>query len=372
MRRHDETRRNAEGDPGDVRFYPVTTSYSLAAEHALTADTFGSGEIKPDEFYDATLSLHRSGLAGSAMAVSAMIEQVWYRWLQPEYKAYPAIIAALAATKIEIEAEHLRMPFPAFAIRLPEGFLQEEGGPVLRTIMACMLKVLGPGASVPVASIDSPPAPGARLIPFGLGAGGKRHDHVFAVQVKYIDRDGDDAFSNFSVGLDRGTTIEESLRRLQRGPHPAGSYEMSQNMMREILSLAIGVSFFATGRHKVARPLVQKDKKPRHERRRFEKEHGGQEQPTFTVGRDLVLPRAEGAPEADRGTGPGEGEGRSLRFGHYRVGHLRYQAHGPGHSERKLIFVEPTVVRPDLPLQAKKTSSSITDRPSRDVTGGQP
>lgn len=371
---YDGALRNAGRDPEqpEVEFYPVTTAYT---EGASISGPWGD----PLEFYRYVLRTWNPILPPmpSDQYSAAVIEGTWYSHLQPEYKAYPAIIAALAATKIEIGCEHLKMPFPAFAIRLPVDFMKEDGGPPIRCLFVAMVRNIDKKIARPVTSIDSEPARDALTIPFALATTGIPRD-VLMIQAKYIDRDGDDAFANFSLSLERGQTLDERFVEWLKGSKVreayireritrTGGYFPGDRLARELVALAVGVSFFATGRHKSARPVLQREKRPRHERRRFERDHG-QEQPTFTVGRDLVLPREQGAPGPDHGVA-GEGAGRSLRWSHYRTGHLRYQAHGPGLSERKLIFIEPTLVRPDLPIGGRVTPGGIPgDRPARDVT----
>lgn len=368
---------NPDPEQPDVRFYPVSTSYSDIESNGLLP----SGTTT-EEFYRSTLATWSPFGAPmpSDRYTSAVIEGTWYECLQPEYKAYPAIVAALSATKIEIGCEHIKMPFPAFAVRLPEGFMQDVNGPPLRCLLVAMVKNNEVYTSTPVASIDSDPAPGAMSIPFAVSFSDGTPDNALLIQAKYIDSDGDDAFTNFAIRLDRNKTLEEVFSdwvtraegegaQARLRARAFGGYVVSNKMARELLSLAVGISFFATGRHKAAKPILQREKRPRHERRRFERDHDGEEQPTFFVGRELVLPREEGAPARDQGPGLGEGAGRSLRWGHYRTGHLRYQAHGPARSDRKLIFIEPSLVRPDLPLRPRVTPGQITgDRPSRDVT----
>jgi len=432
----------------DVAFYEVTTSYSERLRDRVRSERFGG--MAAEEFYRDLRGLNGNGFWGGPEGIAVAIEATWHDSLRPEYKAYPAIVAALATTSIDIGCEHLLMPFPAFAVRLPEDFVQEEGGPPLRGVLVAMLRNTGPGAR-PVTSLGSEPAASAREIPFHvrpmpvpevstadlvlsamtkrgepdpearianyyarsrafhsknpdterriaeldaeMAAIEKRLDEkraelkeaedqyneevsgttlaaatVLALQLTFDGPEGS-VFANFTIGLERGVTVAESLENVMREKPLRGDsqgYFPSQKLAHDMFALAIGVSFFATGRHKAARPIVQADKRPRHERRRFEKEHG-QKQPTYTVGRELVLPRAEGVPGVEPGI-VGEGAGRHLKFAHLRTGHLRYQAHGPSMSERKLVFIEPTIVRPDLPLRARPPAAITGDRPVHDVT----
>lgn len=402
MSDYDTVLRNAaqlDPEQPDVRFYPVSTGYTDALRKMPEA----VGGTTPAEYYASIISTwdRFGGSLPMDQYACSVIEGTWYNSLQPEYKAYPSIVCALAATKIEIGCEQLKMPFPAFAIRLPEGFVQEPGGPPIRCLFVAMMRNYGGGA-VPVTSMDSDPMgdhireltdrietrrfgakppPEPFKLPFPMGVWqGRMPNNTLMIQAKYIDKDGDDAFANFMIALDRDKTLEEEFEEwllhskdldldTRERLKADGIYFLSDQLARELLSLAVGVSFFATGRHKAARPILQREKRPRIERRRFEKEHDGEEQPTFTVGRELMLPREQGAPAPDGGREPGEGEGHSLKFAHMRCGHLRYQAHGPGLSERKLVFIEPTLVRPDLPLGGRVTPGGIVGgKPTHDVT----
>lgn len=347
--------------PDEPEFYPVTT---MKTESVAAGDP--AGDLPHDEYYGILLASwnpYGSSPFSRDHYMAGVVESAWYASLQPEYKAWPSIVAALAATKVEIGCEHLRLPFAAFAVRLPVGFMAEEGGPPIRSLLVAMLRnVRGTGA-VPVTSLDSRKPAADVVVPFMVGAGtGNDPDVVLFVEAKYVDADGDDAFAAFSIGMEPGTTLEESFSRWSGGPLrqrrlaslKSGQYYLGERLAHELLSLAVGVSFFATGRTKAQR-LVQPDPRPRHERRRFAREEGG-EQPAFAVGRDLVLPREQGVPAAPQG---GEGSGAQLKWAHYRTGHLRYQPHGPGKAERRLVFIEPTLVRPDLPLRPKVTPSAI-------------
>ena len=67
----------------------------------------------------------------------------------------------------------------------------------------------------------------------------------------------------------------------------------------------------------------------------------------WVIGREIDLPR----PIVNRIGYPDTGGGRELAYGHIRSGHMRLQPCGPQNSLRRLIFVAPTIVRPDLELR---------------------
>jgi hypothetical protein len=69
----------------------------------------------------------------------------------------------------------------------------------------------------------------------------------------------------------------------------------------------------------------------------------------WTVGREIDLPTTE---YRYLHRAASEGGHRELSQGHLRRGHMKMQPCGEQSKDRKLIFVAPTIVRPDLPLRA--------------------
>lgn len=328
----------------------------------------------PERFYDfAVDSILASGARSVELAL-AETERAWHDNLEPEYKAWPAAIAALAATKIEIGCEHLRLPYPAIAVRLPENFVREKDGPVLRSLWVSIFRNDPSGdGSFATSSMSSPIPPRGRRIEQRWANLGEKVPAILSVGFKWNEKEDDDSFGLFSIGLVEGETLEERFDKLDWDRRTRGedkykwtgtTYVPSSQLVRDMLKLVVGIAFMATSRTKKEKPFVARDPKPRSERRQFEKEHGGQSQPTFAVGRDLVLPRSQGvgSPEESGSTGPGEGTGRQLKFAHYRSGHMRYQWVGPRDQRRpELVFVEPTIVRDDLPFRGRSTPRSIED-----------
>lgn len=382
-----------ESDP--VHFYKLTSNWSKfrdfpektvvdmgivprfrehqAREFVQRSRAAGLFPETADAFYDfAVESIHATGSKAVELAL-AETERAWHTCLEPEYKAWPAAIAALAATKIEIGCEHLRLPYPAIAIRLPENFVREPDAPVLRSLWVSIFRNDPNGGSYATSSMSSPMPPRGRPIDMQWSNLGDRVPAIMSVAFKWNEREDDDSFGMFSLGLVEGETLEERFDKLDwdrrtKGPdraHWKGTqYVPGEKLVREMLKLVVGVAFMATSRTKKEKPFIARDPKPRAERRQFEREHGGQSQPTFSVGRDLVLPRSQGvgSPQDSGSTGPGEGAGRQLKFAHYRSGHMRYQWVGPRDQRRpELVFVEPTIVREDLPFKARSTPRSIED-----------
>ena len=95
------------------------------------------------------------------------------------------------------------------------------------------------------------------------------------------------------------------------------------------------------------------------------RELAGKQEPTrsglqLTLGREIELPPSVlKLLDAHRDS---SGPGRELTHAHLRRGHLRHQRKGPMESPRiELIYVAPTIVRPDLPMD-HGPRYAITDR----------
>jgi hypothetical protein len=58
-------------------------------------------------------------------------------------------------------------------------------------------------------------------------------------------------------------------------------------------------------------------------------------------------------------------EGQELEFSHWRIGHFRTQAYGPKMSLRKIIWVQPVRVRPDLELRTDSGGHQYVVQPRK-------
>lgn len=346
----------------EVSFYEMATNYSAAE---LPSDR------KPEPFYERLAAM----TAPSVDRVRLDAERTWYACLQPEYKAWPAAVAALAATKISVPCEELRVPFPAFAVRLPAGFVQEPGGPAIESLLVTLLRNSPAGiGSWSTTSMDGGLTACSRRFASRWRNLGRDVPAILSLSMGYHEGAPSAEsfrFSVVSIGLERGVTIDEEFQRIEWDSRKRGTdfewrakYAPSEKLVREMLSLAVGTALMATGKCK--KPLVARDQRPRQERRRFEREHG-EEQPTFHMGRDLVLPREEGAAPLPAG---GEGSGRHLKWSHFRTGYMRNQPYWKGSTRDKpthheLIFIPPVIVGANkgLPLRPRTTPSSILEPP---------
>lgn len=269
------------------------------------------------------------------------IEAVWQLHRNPEYRVYSAMCDALAATNLNVGCSHLRLPYPAFNIRFPIAAAlgdPDEPSPIGLSV-ASLRGRIDRGAEVAL-SVNGEPAA--------------------LVVIARFPNDAFDVGPGLVMPLDRSRTVEQQLARLdpfRPADHDHRIRYLSHKTWERLLKIALGVTFLATGKHRAR--VVEQVVPPRHERRRHEKSSGakGAWPLAFSVGRELVLPRPE-----SHGKGNEAGsQGKELRWSHIRSGHFRWQATGPreGPNDYELIFIEPTVVRRDLPARARSTPNAI-------------
>jgi len=261
-----------------------------------------------------------------------LVERNWYRIGRPHYKVWPSMVDALMNTKINIGCEHLHMPFPLIEIRLPpKHYREDENAPWLRAML--VTKQREPD--------------GEKLLVFSQ----------FAADKWALDHGGDEMTNSVlnKFALIPGDTIDTELQRMpfRHSEHQEGGpYWPNRDCLMHMTALAVGVCFIAIGKD---RSLVRPATLTTRERIKSKKRHGRPSRKGWEVGADIKLPKLR-----DDRSCPGHGEGSKLQFGHIRSGHMRWQPTGPREEPiYKLIFVPPTVVRPDLPMKPRLTPRSV-------------
>ena len=168
--------------------------------------------------------------------------------------------------------------------------------------------------------------------------------------------DPDEVVVETRLTLFKDTTIEEDLMfsyqgLLGLGKEIPGTYLDCDNL-HKLATVVIGVMMFGIHNHEMVMPDIKTPvivgrgkKKEALKRQAIRKEV--KECKGWLVGSEIDLPQ----PEVIGSTNERPGCGTPLKFGHVRSGHMRLQPCGPQRKDRKLIFVEPTVVRSDLPVR---------------------
>jgi len=274
--------------------------------------------------------------------LQATIEAQWYQTGRPEYKVHPGMVEALAHTNLDIPVTALQLPYPVFAVRLPSKHLREfRDAPFVRAILV------------------------SRITEVQFGQ--ERNKLVFSTNFSDMAPGLDPMENNIitkvdmgAVGVETTHTIDWYLDNMPDSNITDGMYWPSREMTREIVALATAVALIGIGADRnLVRPAGAEGMSDRMARQRIERRHGRGAAGTnhgFDVGQDIKLPRMPrryDRPDEESGEGP------RLNYGHIRSGHMKMQAHGPRRSLRKLIFVAPCIVRPDLPLKPKSTPHMV-------------
>lgn len=333
-------------EPAPERVLPVwEASRHQFGEHLFMYETMmqdrpelaeGLRSIGPAEYYrrirEVGLRREQSTDVELATDLINVAEEACVRAGRPYYKVWPSILEALCHTEMRIDGEFFRLPYPGMEIRLPA-----DGNPV------------APATAVIAAREDG-----------RYWADGRE----WSLVIVFTDGPRSDDWTNnwiADIPIRPGLSLEDALDQtaLQRQcPQP--------ELARRIMRIAVGVAFFGMDRHEVILPevprrIVDASLRARMTGNQRELDQATQEarEALEAARRDRVFGWKVGS-EIDLPTATirhgdsiaGAGEGQRLTAGHVRRGHMRMQPHGPKRAERKLIFVPPTVVRSDLPLQS--------------------
>lgn len=255
-------------------------------------------------------------------------EEAWVAMGRPYFKVWPAMFDLLKDTKMLFGFDSIKMPFSAIAVLLPESFPCK-----------CLL-----------------------LQPTGFNQAPDTPTAVFSCSFQGSHKT-DDRRSSF--GLWENQTVEQALQRfvdIASGDVPftgaRNDSPITRSVQGQAIRTAIAVAMFAVNRHELVAPDIDREilvrkfpggkskasQKIAEEKRQREiaKVKG------WKVGSEIDLPR----PRVITQGHPPE-RGGELSCGHVRSGHMKMQPCGPRNQDRKLIFVAPTVVRPDLPIRAQ-------------------
>jgi hypothetical protein len=296
---------------------------------------------EPLDFYARAMMGRTPPATGPDFTWQILTEMAWYEGGCPYCKVWPDIAAALRLTSMDIGGEHLRLPFTAFTLRFPT-----TANPLwpVRSMLVAYMPIRG----VTAGQIDLDPSQVMQVMkPTFQG----EWTLLCAVDLhNALDPLG--TALGFSVSVRPGLSLEESLRQVVS---PEGELGSHYEQCRDALRVAVGASFFMISRHELVLPDLRRKVQDRLQQQRRPptdaeveaaladaKRHGLN---GYKVGSELRLP----APLRHTGPRPGA-TGTPLSAGHIRRGHMRWQRSGPGLNQCNLIFIPPTLVRPDLPL----------------------
>jgi hypothetical protein len=292
-----------------MRFHEYLTTYEWNLR------TIGRSGITVGQFYSAFTAQHRSlALAGQEQAKTehnrGLCEWEYHTNGRPYYRIFPAVLPTFLRVKIDIPCSYLRFPFKSFAILLPveDNPLQIREGRYVRSILVsecegrCYLW------------IDT-----------------NEFEHVNGVPCCVITYQ--------QLVLDPSLTLDQSIFVL-----PRAIDDVSDEIIRQVVRLAVSVCFLATGSDRLVTPdVLSKDlaawleamrrgDNPRREA--IEQRAVRRGKKGWDVGRSLVRPESRKS----------DGVGHELQWQHQRGAHFRRLASG-------VVFVRQATVRPDLPAR---------------------
>jgi hypothetical protein len=314
-------------------------------------------DMPPSEHYEkllASIAMRASDEDGWGYLV-ARAESLWYQLGQPYYKIYPGMVEQLRHVSLDVDNSLLQMPFPVFAVRISENHQIDAAGAtgmLVKHVSLSSAELEQCRDTYERATLKEAKAAGF--------TGGLML--MFETWSRYVQRPGHPVSAG-GLRLVRtyflaGETLEAALSRSAEGWRDSKrksiglstSAEESAESVVRFSRLAMAAALLGTSQHNLVLPDLTRKQQVKHDRAiaggdvkraaRLAKKATG-----WTLGRDIKLPRfAKDSCDDEVGTG------RKLTYSHVRSGHMRMQAYGAGMSKRKLIYVAPIWVRPDLPV----------------------
>lgn len=282
------------------------------------------------------------------------IEESWHRSGRPYFKLWPQITAMLAHTKLNFDGGSLRFPYDSFSIMTPSkkgkctSFLCYGNQHVDKETVERNFNTFGE-----ITELASRKEKWAQF------------KDKWGEKVRFLvvlARDLDGGLITTSFPFFENLTIEESIEQIEwsvadERRNSAPALGISWPEIKTVIRLAVGAAMFGVNRHELVCPDIDvellKTKHPAGRSKASAELAAAEIQKEidacrgWKIGSEIDLPRCSHSDNCYPPTG------RELQYGHVRSGHMRMQPCGPENQERKLIFVPPTMVRPDLP--AKQT-----------------
>lgn len=329
-----------------MSFCPYYTIYE--ADQRLTGQS-----IPVDDFYQRVL---RTSTKEDNLIHRIRPEIVYFENAKPTYRLYPVIAEALLTTRIDIPVNEINLPFKSFVINLHKDLHIPTQGPTeLCSILVNMfIPKPGSGKNREIAinyqtkireDLATPSV--CRKLQIAPSLCPNFGDYIIDFDSYYIE-----------FPLVDGTNLEESYN----------AYITSENrplkIHQNILKIVLGTIFLAISHDKrYVKRFVKRVKNNElcfcGSGKKYKKccKLRGIQNVGYEIGKDIVL-----ASEQRSGTSAiVEGRGKELHYGHMRTGHMRWQRYNDeqGQRQRKLIFIHPLIVRPDLPMKPKLTPRSV-------------
>lgn len=343
----------------DARSYSVSYAKRCVGENRRAIRRMLRGQ-SVDEFFEEQMSAfektcRRSGLDDTEIHTQLYIlraQQEWYRWGKPYYKIWPQMLDALAVVDINIPGRFLQMPYPFFEIKLPT--CHHMGSPEDPKLVGLLVSVAHQGDEID------------KGIPMNLESSERKL--VISYQFDAPNREQDILTPeaefqriefSYAMGIEDDTPLQRRLddADFHTSLFNDATFEPGKEFRSSLMRLAIATCFFGVGQHDVVMPdlprkLITKYREavaagePTDDI--IEKGNRQMHGVGWNVGSEIDLPLPLVRYEHKDGE---PAYRRELKASHIRRGHMRMQQVGPRDDPKyKMVFIPPTVVRPDLPL----------------------
>ena len=277
----------------------------------------------------------------------------------PYYKLWPGITDALLTTKMNFTSALLKSPHEIFEIRFgthkKNAHTFGTDGSIIVTYKPKKVLVLEAPETLEV-SKKLPNVDGLYMDKIEK-IRGKKLSSLVHILYKMPKDDGacsevcfalfDNSTVESDINFHFSTYSEESLN-LPENENPFLTPEQKTDLFRVV----VGVMMFGVHNHEVVlpdikTPVILGRGKKREALRNQATSKEIQKCNGWQVGSEINLPQAKIIEPANDQPKAGP----RLKFGHIRSGHMRLQPYGPKRQKKKLIFIAPIVVKPELPVR---------------------
>jgi hypothetical protein len=328
------------------------------------------------------------------VAEQLLAEQYWVDKGRPHVKVYPKMAQLLSRIHLNVPMALLKLPYPAFAIRFSaeqDSFLREDpSSPPIQSLfvfggmehhlpneaLARLGKVMRGPIDVEQLAASMPPIRPRPKSPMEF------------ISVYYSRGFGmaDLADGFVQLKYDPTRTIAQAMKDIEGGNEVTFSQEMSKLVGRppwwfleRLMSITLATCLMVEGDENNVLPDLPNKLVPRYD---AAQKLGGKQQEKavsdimeqakkkghngFSIGQrhELELPRPV-YEKREKTEGEEEESNRhyELHWSHYRSPHPRLQRYGSRtNPQYKVVIVNLTQVRPDLPLDPRPKNIRITDR----------
>ena len=343
----------------DARSYSVSYAKRCIGERRRSIKRMLRGQT-PDEFFDDQMSAFERQCKRRGMPEVEILTQLytiaaqkeWYRWGKPYYKIWPQMLDSLAVVDINIPGRFLQMPYPFFEIKLPT--CHHMGSPEDPKLVGLLVSVAHSGDEIEKGIPMTLESSERKLVVSYQFDAPMRGSDILTPEAEFQRVE-----YSYAMGIEDGTPLQERLNEADfyTSVYNDETFEPGKEFRSSLMRLAIATCFFGVGQHDVVMPdlprkLITKYREavaagePTDDI--IEKGNRQMHGVVWNVGAEIDLPlplvryeHKDGEPFRKR----------ELQTSHIRRGHMRMQQVGPRDDPKyKMVFIPPTVVRPDLPL----------------------